>query len=388
MSKGKWILILFLIGILGFSYWIFRSGKKNGAVQYKFEKVERGEVTSTVTATGSLSALTTVSVGSQVSGIIAHLYADFNSIVRRGQLLAELDPTTFQAQVDQRKADLERARVEEENARIAFERSKKLFQNELLSESEYDSASAALHSSQASVKQAEAAMRQAVTNLSYTRIVSPIDGVVVDRQYDIGQTVAASFQAPTLFTIAQDLTRMQVATNIDEADIGRVQSGSEAQFTVDAFPDRVFKGAISQIRLSPQIVQNVVTYPVLIDVKNDDLSLKPGMTANVTIPIEVLPDVLKVPNSALRFKPSPSEVAETGRKPDAATIKRGSVVYMMQPGGKLKPVEVQTSITDGNFTAIVSDGLKVGDSIVTGLATARAMDSTGGMGAGSRRRPF
>jgi len=353
---------------------LYSNEKKNKEQKYKLEKVERGDVTATVTATGTLAAVTTVKVGSQVSGIISKLYVDFNSEVKKGQLIAELDPTTLQAQVEQRRADLEKARIEANNTKIAYERAKRLVDIKLLSESEYDTARAAFESTRAAVKQSDAALQQAITNLSYTKILSPIDGTVIDRQIDIGQTVAASFQAPTLFTIAQDLTLMQVATNIDEADIGKIRAGEKANFNVDAFPDRRFEGTISQVRLSPQIVQNVVTYPVLINVVNSNLDLKPGMTANVSIPIETRTHVLKIPNAALRFKPDP---AETEKPP---TENRGSVVYVLEIDRKLKAVPVRASITDGNFTAIESTELKEGNEVVTGLLTARAMDSTGGVG--------
>lgn len=390
MSK-KLIVIAAILLVVGVTFWVASSGRRNKEPKYKVERIARGDITATVSATGTLSALETVQVGSQVSGIISELYVDFNSSVKKGQLIAELDPSSFQAQVDQRRADLERARVEARNANVAFVRAKKLLESELLSESEYDVALANLQSNQASVKQAEAALRQALNNLSYTRIFSPIDGVVVDRQYDIGQTVAASFQAPTLFTIAQDLTDMQVSTNIDEADIGKIKVGSTATFTVDAFPDQNFEGIISQIRLSTQVVQNVVTYPVLIDVDNPELQLKPGMTANVSIPVDTAKNVLKVPNAALRFKPDPDDIVESARedKKEGRPQRKESVVYISETTGKLKPVPVKTFITDGNFTAVESPELAEGGNVVVGLVTARAMESTGGMnqrGTTGRRR--
>lgn len=215
---------------------------------------------------------------------------------------------------------------------------------------------------------------------------------MVDRQYDIGQTVAASFQAPTLFTIAQDLTMMQVSTSIDEADIGRIQVGKEAQFTVDAFPDQTFSGNISQVRLSPVVVNNVVTYTVLINVGNPDLKLKPGMTANVSVPVEKMEDALRVANSALRFKPDPADLAAPPGKPgrssgkQPAANKKESVVYILDLNGKLAPVSVKTLLTDGSYTAIQSDSLKEGDSIVTGLETTKAMEASGGFS--GRRRGF
>ncbi len=388
MSK-KLILLATILLAVGLTFWLVSSGKKNKEPKYKIEKVQLGNITATVTATGTLSAFETVQVGSQVSGIISKIYVDFNSQVKKGQLVAELDPASFQAQADQRRADLERARVEARNAGVAYTRAKNLMENQLLSPSEYDIALASLQSSQAGVKQAEAALRLAVNNLTYTKIVSPIDGVVVDRQYDIGQTVAASFQAPTLFTIAQDLKKMQVATNIDEADIGKINVGSTATFSVDAFPDRKFEGTISQIRLSTQVVQNVVTYPVLIDVDNPELQLKPGMTANVSIPVESATNVLKIPNAALRFRPDPSDLAEPPRD-DEGPQRKETVVYVTNEAGKLKPVPVKTSITDGNFTAVESPQLAAGQNIVVGLVTARAMESTGGMNQqqSGRRRGF
>jgi len=416
---------------------------RRGSAEPKFRKgkIDKGDVVATVTATGTLSAVTTVKVGSQVSGIIAKLYVDFNATVKKGQLLTELDPTPFQQTVDQRRADLEKAKVELRNAEISLTRSKNLAKQQLLAQSDLDGAQTARDSAAAAVAQSQAALKQAETNLSYTRITSPIDGVVVDRQYDVGQTVAASFQAPVIFTIAQDLTKMQVLTNIDEADVGRVKVGQEASFSVDAFSDQPFKGAVSQIRLSPQTVQNVVTYPVVLDVANLDLKLKPGMTANVQVPVDVRKDALRVANSALRFRPDNSDlVAEvrkdqpkeagkggtaspapqapgsgagapatsertgpprsgatgaTGGRPGAGGARPSGgtgTLYVEVPntGGKLKPVTVRTLITDGNLTAIRTDELKEGDEVIVGLATARAgAPSSGGQAApGGGRRPF
>ena len=391
MSKKFLLIAIILLGV-GLTFWLASSGRRNKEPKYKMEQVVQGDITATVSATGTLSALETVQVGSQVSGIVAKLYVDFNSPVKKGQLVAELDPTSFQAQVDQRRADLERARVEARNANIAFTRAKNLLDNELLARSEYDMALATLQSSQAGVKQAEAALRQAVSNLSYTKISSPIDGIVVDRQYDIGQTVAASFQAPTLFTIAQDLRKMQVETNIDEADIGKIRVGSKANFTVDAFPERKFEGNISQVRLSTQVVQNVVTYPVLITVANPDLSLKPGMTANVSIPVDTATNILKVPNAALRFKPDPADVAGASeeKQKGGERPRKETVLWVQNQEGKLQPIPVKTSITDGSYTVVESAQLKAGQNIVIGLMTSRAMESTGGMNQqqGGRRRGF
>lgn len=415
---------------------LFLTEEKKAGPKFRKDAVTRGDVVATVTATGTLSAVTTVKVGSQVSGIIASLHADFNSEVRKGQLLAELDPTPFQATVDQRRADLEKAKVELRNSELTLGRAKKLLEAQLQAQSDYDTAKANRDAAAASVEQSSASLKQAETNLAYTKILSPIDGVVVDRQYDIGQTVAASFQAPVLFTIAQDLTKMQVLTNIDEADIGRVKEGQEATFTVDAFAERPFRGTVSQIRLSPQTVQNVVTYPVLLDVANPELKLRPGMTANVSIPVDRREGVLRVANAALRFKPDPADLeggakkgakkAEAGKggeearaavAPKAAETaapagrpegtgeragrggngaarpgggaragggrpggSREADVYVELPTGKLKAVHVKTGLTDGNVTAVEADALKEGDEVVLGLATARAMTNGGGGG--------
>src|SRR5262249_52600670 len=271
--------------------WLYLSGKNAKRSNFQTTQVERGNLTVQVTATGALSAFTTVKVGSQVSGVISKLYADFNSNVKKGQLLAELDPTTLQAVADQRQADLDKAKGDLRNNELLYNRNKKLMAEQLIAQSDFDTSEANYLSGQVIVKQAQAALKQANVNVSYTKITSPVDGTVVDRAYDVGQTVAASFEAPTLFTIAQDLTKMQVLTSIDESDIGKIHVGEPANFTVDAFPDHQFQGKVSQVRLSAQIVSNVVTYPVMIDVGNEDMKLKPGMTANVTIPVQTLNDV-------------------------------------------------------------------------------------------------
>jgi HlyD family secretion protein len=296
-------------------------GSKNE--QYRTEKVDRGAITMTVTATGSLSAVTTVQVGSQVSGVIARLYADFNSRVTKGQILAELDPTPFQQQVEQRQADVTKSKVEAANTRINYDRQLRLVKAGLSPQSDLDSARAAYEGANAQVQQSTASLNSSLTNLKYTKIVSPIDGIVVDRQYDVGQTVAASFSAPTLFSIAQDMTKMQVQADVDQSDIGRIAVGQPARFTVDSYPDQEFRGRISQIRLNATVSQNVVTYPVIIEVPNPDEKLRPKMTANVTIDVAQVRDVLRIPNGALRFKPDTAveggPAAASGRRGAAAT---------------------------------------------------------------------
>jgi HlyD family secretion protein len=303
--KGRRLLVIALVvaAVALVAVFLLRHGKGNGGEKYRTELVDRGNITMTVNATGAVSAVKTVQVGSQVSGIISKLYADFNSFVKKGQLLAELDPTPFQQIVEQRNADVAKSQIEVANVQITYSRQKRLFDSGLIAQSELDAAKAAYDSARASLDLSRASLRQAQTSLGYTKIFSPIDGVVVARQYDIGQTVAASFQAPTLFTIAQDLTKMQVQADVDQSDIGRMKVGEPVHFTVDAYPDQEFRGQISQVRLNATVTQNVITYPVIVEVPNPDGKLRPSMTANVVVEVATVPDVLRIPNSALRFKP-------------------------------------------------------------------------------------
>lgn len=401
-------------------------GRGSKEEQYKTEKADRGDITQTVTATGTLSAVTTVQVGSQVSGVIARLYADFNSRVKKGQLLAELDPTPFQQQVEQRQADVTKAQVEAANAKISLTRQERLVKAGIGVTADYDAAKATYDADSAQVAQARASLAQAQTNLKYTKIISPIDGIVVDRAYDVGQTVAASFQAPTLFQIAQDLTKMQVQADVDQSDIGRIAVDQVARFTVDSYPDQEFHGRIAQIRLNATVSQNVVTYPVIIEVPNPDEKLRPKMTANVTIDVATVQNALRVPNAALRFKPAsaaeaapgggggarrgegggatatattagggpPSganperRMAQSGRGPGftgaggagGAFQRRGGgeghrpgqQIYILDPATKKpKAVWIRPGITDGHYTQVVSGELKQGDDVIVGLATAK-----------------
>lgn len=321
------IAIVVVVGVL-IGLFFFRRGKDKGGDQYRTEAVSQGNISASVNATGTLSAVTTVQVGSQVSGIISKLYADFNSQVKQGQLLAELDPTPFQQTVDQRKADVTKAQVDVANTKVTYNRQKRLADAGLIAQSDLDAAKAAYDGALAGLAQSQAALKQAQTNLSYTKIYSPIDGQVVARQYDIGQTVAASFSAPTLFTIAKDLTKMQVQADVDQSDIGQMKVGEPVMFTVDAYPDQAFRGQISQVRLNATVTQNVITYPVIVEVPNPDLKLRPSMTANVTIRVATVHDVLRVPNAALRFRPPTPE----GQKP-AAGAQAGGQGGNAQSGG-------------------------------------------------------
>src|SRR5262245_41221945 len=376
---------------------------------YKLEKarVERGDVTGRVTATGTLSALVTVQVGSQVSGRIAELYADFGQRVKRGQVIAKLDQRMFEAQAEQGRAnreaavgDLAKARAQAEEADRKLQRAQTLAEQDLISKADLDAAVTAAKAGRAAVasangnqSQAAASYHQAKVNLGYTTIVSPINGIVISRNVDVGQTVAASLQAPTLFTIAEDLGKMQVHAAVSEADVGRLEPGIAATFVVDAYPDRKFKGVIRQIRDAPQTLQNVVTYDAVVDVDNDDLRLKPGMTANVTFVYAERKGVLRIPSAALRFRP-PEELLAGARKIDAGGGQRkhkrkdkGGVaeaaanaststptstgisattktVWMLD-GEKLKEVQVEIGVSDGNKVEVRKGALGEGDVLIT-----------------------
>src|SRR5437660_3373110 len=316
------LLIVAAIGAGAGAYYIRRGAPE---MQVLTSPITRGDVIDTVGATGTLQAVTTVQVGSQVSGNIQWLGADFNTIVKKGQVIARLDPSLFDAQLQQARAnlnqtranlakaqsDLERTKVQLTDAQQKFTRAKELAARSLLPQSDLDSAKIAvdsaqamLQSSKATVEQAQANLNQAQVNLDHTVITAPIDGIVIQRNVDVGQTVAASMQAPTLFIIAADLTKMQVNANIDEADVGRIRPGQLVTFRVDAYPTEEFQGKVSQIRLQPVVVQNVTTYGTIIDVPNNDLKLKPGMTANLKVQIARRSDVLRVANAALRFRPT------------------------------------------------------------------------------------
>jgi HlyD family secretion protein len=335
--KQRRFLIVAIVVVVGILVGLFflRRGKDKGGDQYRTEAVSRGNISASVNATGTLSAVTTVQVGSQVSGIIARLYADFNSQVKQGQLLAELDPTPFQQTVDQRRADVTKAQVDVANTKVTYERQQRLADAGLIAQSDLDAAKAAYDGARAGLAQSQAALKQAQTNLSYTKIYSPIDGQVVARQYDIGQTVAASFSAPTLFTIAKDLTKMQVQADVDQSDIGQMKVGEPVVFTVDAYPEQTFRGQISQVRLNATVTQNVITYPVIVEVPNPDLKLRPSMTANVTIRVATVHDALRVPNAALRFRPATDEAKD---KPAAGTAAGGA-----QRGGRNGGAQQQAS---------------------------------------------
>jgi HlyD family secretion protein len=319
MKRIIWI-ILGIVVLGGGAYYLL--GNKEKPTAYRYETVDRGDVVVSISATGTLSAVTTVTVGSQVSGTIATLHADFNSNVKKGQLLAQLDPTFLAATVQEQRANLDRVKAQRNDALRTHARLKQLFDQSLISQSELDVAVTALESSEASLRQAEASLERAEVNLRYATIRSPIDGVVISRSVDVGQTVAASLSAPVIFTIAQDLTRMQVQASVTEADIGQVTVGLPVTFRVDAYPNDIFKGEVSQVRLAPVIVQNVVTYQVIVGVDNSEMKLMPGMTATITIEVARRTDVLRVPLAAIRFNPPGYNTGGGGRENSAGQGER------------------------------------------------------------------
>ena len=321
------VVALAVIGAGGYGY--YRYTQKPVAPTITTARVTRGDLAETVGATGTLQAVTTVQVGTQVSGNILELNADFNSLVRKGQVLARLDPLLIQSQIEQARAnliraeaDLERLRVALEDSRTKLSRAKELSDKKLIAQTELEAAEvtvrsseAQLRSQEAGVTQSQASLRQNQVNLAHTVIESPIDGLVISRNVDVGQTVAASMSAPTLFVLAADLTKMQVLASLDESDVGRIRPGQVVRFRVDAFPTDEFTGNVTQVRLQPTTVQNVVTYQTVIDVPNPGLKLKPGMTANVNIEIAKRTDVIRVPNTALRFRPTPEMFTALGQTP-------------------------------------------------------------------------
>ena len=302
--SGAILCLLILTGYMVF----FRGSSKK--YDFRLDKVTTGDLSMLVTATGTVNPVTSVDVGTQVSGIVSKLYADFNSVVKEGQVIAQIDPTFLQQSVKDAEANLDRARAQFADSKRGLDRTKSLFDKGLESQLNNDAAVTTFESNQAALKQAQATLDRAKINLAYATIYAPISGVVINRAVNIGQTVAASFSSPTLYTIANDLRRMQVLTTVDESDIGRISIGQEATFTVDAYPDEQFSGTISQIRLAPVSVQNVVNYTVVISVDNDQLKLMPGMTASVRILVASTRNVLKVSNMALRLQP-PSELIDS-----------------------------------------------------------------------------
>ncbi|HEV7404047.1 MAG TPA: efflux RND transporter periplasmic adaptor subunit [Chthoniobacteraceae bacterium] len=382
----RWILIALAIAAAVAGWWYFRDHGPE-ALRYDTAPIARGDLTQVVQATGILNPVLNVQVGSQISGNIQKLYADFNSNVKKGEIVAELDPAIYKAIVHQQEADLASAKAALELAQLNAKRKNDLLQQHAAPQADVDTANATLHQAEATVKMKDANLEKARADLDHCTIYSPIDGTVISRAVDVGQTVAAAMNAPVLFTVANDLKKMQIDSSVAEADVGNVELDQAVDFTVDAFPFRTFHGTVVQVRNAATTVQNVVTYDVVISVANEDLKLKPGMTTTLSIVIAQRENVLKLPNAALRFRP-PVEVAATpvpvkgsptpappkgpggpggkGRKGGGGP--RGErTIYVLKAGAaKPDPVQVKLGISDGITSEILS-GLEEGQSVVTGI---------------------
>ena len=359
---------------------------KNKTKQYETKPVERRTITKVVEASGTINPVNTVSVGSTVSGLISAIYVDYNSVVKKGQLLAEIDPRTFQQTVNQNlaavnsaKANLRDMQANAEMSRKTLRRYQNLYKRNFVPKSELDQAindyksdMAKISSAKAEIAKANAQYQSSLINLNYTKIVAPVDGMIISREIDLGQPVAASFQAPELFTIAQDLQKMQIEVNVSEADIGHVKEGQDVEYTLDGYQDTTFKGKVTQVRISPTTVSNVVTYSVIVAVDNQDLKLKPGMTANVSIIIAKHENVLCVPNFALKFTPNP----------DGPKYEKQGIWLLIKH--HLKRIEIATGLSDDSYTEITSSNIKDGDMVIVGVKGKTNKKSQGG---GGRMRP-
>jgi HlyD family secretion protein len=416
-GRSKWIIIFSAIVVVAAGgVWYFKRGN-NDTPQYQTTTVARGELMQVVTATGTLNPVVNVTVGSQVSGRISKLNVDFNSIVKSNEVIAEIDPSTYQAAVQQASADLANAKANLELQQMEANRSSELFTNKLISGSDYDTAIATLHEAEAMVKIKQASLSNAMVNLNYCKILSPVDGVVILRAVELGQTVASSFNTPTIFQIANDLTKMQIDSSVAEADVGGVVEGQDVGFTVDAYPTRTFRGTVTQVRNSPTTVNNVVTYDCVIGVTNADYKLKPGMTANVEIIVAQRENALNIPNGALRFRPPENAVVLTNSPAAQTAVATNSGNFAGVPGGrrggghgrgerpvfhtvyvlagdgkdaKLQAVQIRTGISDGISTEVLS-GLDAGVQVVTGMVSAstpaaRPASPIGGTGGFPRMR--
>ncbi len=393
--KRPWLLVVLACGV-GLGWYLNQSPES--ALRYETAVASRGELTQLVTASGQLNPVVKVEVGSQISGIIQKLLVDFNSSVKEGQVVAQLDPATYEANLIQAQGNLSNVVAALELAQLYANRAKSLQAEKLTAKADYEKAVADLHQAEAAVKISEGALKKAQVDLARCTIYAPIDGIVISRNVDVGQTVAASLSAPTLFLIANDLAKMQIEADVGEADIGMVAPGQDVEFTVDAFPGQTFHGKVTQVRNFPKTEQSVVTYVTIIDVSNPDLKLKPGMTANVSVVIARRDNALKIPTSALRFRPpktsearktdsssavteakSEKKSAETTRKKDKRKSERtiyvasasGTASAGDQTEGRPQPVQVKTGISDGSNIEVI-EGLKEGDRVVIGLAKEEA----------------
>ena len=358
-NKKLWIAIAVVIALI-IAYNLLSGGKKEEKVSFDTAKVEMGNIQTSITATGTIEPVTSVTVGTQVSGIVSHLYVDYNSVVKKGQVIAELDRTNLISELNAQKASLASAQSSLNYQQSNYERYKTLFEKGLVSADEFESARLQYEQSKQQVAQSRESVQRAQTNLGYATITSPIDGVVLSKAVEEGQTVAASFNTPELFTIAQDLTNMRVIADIDEADIGGVKEGQRVSFTVDAFPDDKFEGSVTQVRQQATTESNVVTYEVVISAPNNDLKLKPGLTANVTIFTLEKNNVLVVPAKALRFQPNEALL----QKGETVEDCEGPFKVWTKEGNVFKAHKVETGTTNGVLTEITG-GIAAGTDVLT-----------------------
>lgn len=390
-SRKSWLigilLALLVLAGIAITWWELRSAN---SVDYVTVPVTVGPIARTVTATGTINPVLTIIVGTYVSGVIQELYCDYNTQVKRGQLCAKIDDRPYKSIVDQARANLAVANAQLEKdkasltyAKVTLERNEKLVVTSAVSKDAYDNsrsvyeqARAQITFDEATIQQRQAVLDAAQVNLDYTNIVSPVDGTVVSRNVTMGQTVAASFQTPTLFLIATDLTKMEVDTNVSESDIGGIREGNRASFTVDAYPKRTFDGMVSQVRQSPQTVQNVVTYDVVVSVDNPDLVLKPGLTATTRVIIEQRDGVIRVPNQALRYTPGGVAAANRGNRLQTGGAADRAQVWVLRDGEPAL-VRVVTGLADDNLTEIVSGDLKLGEEVIIAERRAAGGGRTG-----------
>ena len=392
MKKAYWIILAVVVVVAAIAGWMILKKEKAAAVEYRTAKVEKGDIQVTVRASGTLQAVTTVQVGTQVSGIIKKIYVDFNSVVREGQVIAVLDTTFLVQAVDDAKASLKRSDIQVNQAKRDYDRTKVLFDQKVVAQADYDLALSTYETAVTNASSSQAALNRAKINLRYATIVAPISGVVVSRAVDVGQTVAASFSTPTLFTIANDLTKMQVQANIDEGDIGKIKVDQTVKFTVDAYPDMTFDGTVRQVRLQPVVTQNVVNYTVIIDVPNPDLKLLPGLTANITVLVQEEKDILKVPATALRFSP-PQEYLDALEKNLPDSIKKKRAMWA-SGGGSHTGAGNGTGGGAGNGTGggmgrrIAGNAGNAGTANTAGTQGGMAGGMQGGSGENRRRGSF
>ena len=385
-SWGKWLLILLLLGTAGVGWWFYSDQKKDDAPEFKTTTVARGDIVQAVTANGQINAVKNVAVGTQVSGIITEIKVDFNSRVTNGQVIARIDPSTYDQNITQAQAEVANAKASEFLAEINFKRAKELWDAKLIPRSDYDKAEADQRQAQAVVQTRQAGLKRAQVDLDHATIYSPIDGMVISRNVDVGQTVAASFSTPTLFSIANDLRNMRIEAMVSEADVGGVLEGQPVNFTVDAFPGRQFKGEVSQVRFAPITNQNVVNYISVVDVNNADLKLRPGMTANTSIITAQRPGVLRIPNAALRFRPPPGSIVagETnapGEKPQQEIATSGPFAGLPIPpwskGERRRPTDEERAAYESSLTPEQKQKYQ---EVVAAMRAARAAQGEGGSG--------